>query len=115
MGLWHEGSYAVSPGPDNWPFAAGAWAMYARVDVSVVTVWQLRITPLSATRNVTLSLGTPSGSLATFCAACLNAPAGVMGTYDIILSEGGEPLTVTGGLLFVVPDGDCIIDWFRLL
>jgi hypothetical protein len=124
MGLWHEGSYAISPGADSWAFAPGAWALYSRVDVAAATTWQLRITPLSASRNVTLSLGSPSAAaggtvLATFCAACSGAPAEVMGTYAVNLagSDGDDPspLTVKGGQLFLVPDGECIIDWFRLL
>lgn len=113
MGLWREGSYAISPGPDGWPFAPGAWASFARADVAGAGTWQLRVTPLAAARNVSLALGDPTATVATFCAACVGASAGEMATYNVTLPGG--PLSVTGGVLFLVPDGECVIDWFRLM
>ena len=112
MGLWREGSYGISPGANSWAFEPGAWAMYARTDVSAVTVWQLRIDPMGLNRNVSLSLGSPKSIVATFCAACVAAPSGYLSTFNISLPG---PLTTTGGLLFLLPDGDCIIDWFRFM
>lgn len=112
QGLWREGSYAISPGQNNWPFLPGAWALYRRCDIKGATVFQIRIQPLSTTRTVSLALNTPTNILATFSAQASAAPADVMAIYNVTLSA---PLTVVGGDLFLLPSGGCVIDWFRLL
>jgi hypothetical protein len=114
VGLWREGSYAISPGASSWPFDAGAWASYLRAEAaSGATVFQLRIDPRDAARTVALAVGSPSAVVATFTAAAAGAPAGVVGTYNTSLPA---PLVVpAGAALFLLPDGECVIDWFALL
>ena len=112
VGLWREGSYGISPGTKDWPFAPGAWALYRRVDVAAATVFRIRVKPLAASLTVGVALGTPSGLLATFDAGKSGAVVGVMGTFDVVLNE---PLSVSGGAVFLLPSQGCVIDWFQLL
>jgi hypothetical protein len=117
VGLWREGSYAISPGAGGaggFPFQPGAWASYARTDADAATVFELRITPLSPTRTVSLAVGDPTSVVATFSAAQAGAPAGTMGTYNVSIAVGA-PLTLNGALVFLLPDGECVIDWFRVV
>ena len=113
VGLWREGSYAISPGASNWAFEAGAWASYLRAEAAAgATVLQLRVTPLDAARKVALAVGAPGNVVATFDAAAAGAPADVMATYNVSVSP---PLQVAPGqALFLLPDGGCVIDWFAL-
>ena len=113
LGLWREGSYAISPGPKSWSFDAGAWAMYLRAEAATgATVLGLRITPLEANRTVALAVGSPAGVVAVFDAAAAGAPPGVMALYNVTLAA---PLLVPqGAALFLLPDGPCVIDFFSL-
>jgi hypothetical protein len=112
VGLWREGSFGISPGGNGWPFQPGAWAMFARTDTVAATVFQIRVTPLAADRTVGLAVGDPSSVVAVFSAAASGAPAATMATYNVTLPA---PLTVTGATVFLLPDGACVIDWFRLV
>jgi hypothetical protein len=113
VGLWREGSYGISPGAGGWAFAPGAWALYRRVDVAGARALRLRLAPLAPNLTVALALGTPEGLLATFDAEAAGAPRGVMGVYEVPLL--GQALSVVGGELFLLPSGQCIIDWFQLV
>jgi hypothetical protein len=66
VGLWREGSYGISPGPQGWPFAPGAWALFRRVDVQGATRLRLRVQPAARGLRVGLAMGDPSNVLATF-------------------------------------------------
>ena len=112
QGLWREGSYAISPGPGGFAFAPGAWAVFRRCDLANATVLRIRLQPMDAARTVSLALGSPDNVLATFSAAESSAPAGSFGVYEVLL---GEQVSVSGGELFLLPNGNCIIDWFSVV
>lgn len=111
QGLWREGSYAISGGASRWSFDAGAWALYRRVDLAGATTLQLRVAPLVAGRSIALAIGDPSSLIATWTAAAGDALS-TLATYNVSLAA---PLTVTGADLFILPSGDCIIDWVRFV
>jgi hypothetical protein len=111
VGLWREGSYGISPGPQGWEFAPGAWALYRRVDAAGATRVVLRLAPLVAGLTVGLALGSPGGLLGTFSAAAAGAPLGVMAEYAVQLDQA---LTVQGGEVFLLPSGKVVIDWWQL-
>ena len=111
VGLWREGSYGISPGAGGWPFAAGAWALYRRVDVAGATRLRVRLQPRAAGLRVALALGAPANVLATFDADAAGAAVGVMAVFEVPLAQ---PLTVAGGLVFLLPSEGCVIDWFML-
>lgn len=112
-GLWHEGSYGISPGSSGWPFANNAWAMYHRVDVQGATVFQLAIIPLTSNRLVYLAVNNPSNIVATFNASVSNALPNTMGVYNSSITDyNAMQNNIT---VFLLPDGGCVIDYFRLL
>ena len=111
QGLWREGSYAISGGAGRWSFDEGAWALYRRVDLAGATTLQLRVAPLVANRSITLAIGDPSSSIASWTAAAGDALSTLV-TYNVSLAA---PLTVTGADLFILPSGGCIIDWVRFV
>ena len=111
VGLWREGSYAISPGPKGWPFSAGAWALFRRVDVAGATRLRLRVQPVAGGLRVSLALGEPANVVATFDADAAGAAVGAMAVFEVPLAE---PLTVVGGLIFLLPSAACLIDWFML-
>ena len=109
VGLWREGSYGISPGPRNWAFAPGAWALYKRVDVDASTRFRIRVQPAAKGLVVALAVGEPGNVVATFNADDAGAAVGVMGVYEVPLAQ---PLTVVGGSFFVKPSEACVIDWW---
>ncbi len=111
VGLWREGSYGISPGPQGWDFAPGAWALYRRVDAVGAGRVVLRLAPLVAGLTVGLALGSPEGLVGTFSAAAAGAPLGVMAEYTVALDQA---VTVEGGELFLLPSGKVVIDWWQL-
>ena len=114
VGLWREGSYGISPGPGNWPFQQGAWALYKRVDVVGARAVRLRVGAVGGQGlQVSLAIGTPSGVVAVLALNASAAPAGVMGSHDIALA--GAPLTLSGASVFLLPQSHVVIDWFQLL
>jgi hypothetical protein len=112
VGLWREGSYAITPG--SWTFDEGCWASYLRAEgASGATVFQLRVAPLAVNRRVALAVGSPDAVVAVFDAAAAGAPPSVVATYNVSISP---PLQVpAGAAVFLVPDGGATIDWFALL
>jgi hypothetical protein len=111
VGLWREGSYGISPGPQGWAFAPGAWALYRRVDAVGAGRVVLRLAPLVAGLTVGVALGSPGGVVGTFSAAAAGAPLGVMATYVVQLDQA---VTVQGGELFLLPSDKVVIDWWQL-
>lgn len=111
QGLWREGSYAISGGAARWPFDAGAWALYRRLDVAGATLLQLRVAPLAAGRTVAVAIGEPANVIATWSAPP-DAPLDALAVYNVSLAA---PLTTQGADLFLLPSGVCTIDWLRLL
>jgi len=113
VGLWREGSYAISPGPKNWAFQPGAWALYKRVDVTGATAVVLRVGAAKGSSGgltMSVALGTPDGVIANLALNATAAPVGVMGTFSIPLQ--GAPLTLSGANVFLLPQSQCIIDYF---
>lgn len=112
VGLWREGSYGISPGPQGWDFQPGAWALYRRVDVGGATRLALRVQPLVENLTIGIALGRPDGVVGLFSAASAGAPTGAMAVYTLPLTAA---LTVQGGEVFLLPSGKCVIDWWQLL
>jgi hypothetical protein len=111
VGLWREGSFGISNGPKGWAFSPGAWALYRRVDVDGATRLRLRVQPVAPGLKVALALGAPDRVVATFDADAEGAVVGVMGVYEVPLTQ---PTSVVGGLVFLLPSAGCVIDWFQL-
>ena len=89
----------------------GAWALFRRVDVAGATRLRLRVQPVAGGLRVVLALGEPANVVATFDADAAGAAVGTMAVFEVPLAE---PLTVVGGLIFLLPSAACLIDWFML-
>jgi hypothetical protein len=56
-------------------------------------------------------MGTPSGVVAVLALNASAAPPGAMGSHDVELA--GAPFTLTGADIFLLPQSQCIIDYFE--
>ena len=110
-GLWHAGSFAITPGPHNFPFATPSWARYDNVDAWPAAARSASVrgaAPQGAV--VRLALGSPASP-----AVCVvNLPPGA--TLDVIngtctLPSAPAPFFT----VFLFLDRPATIDWFRFI
>eukprot|EP00054_Salpingoeca_dolichothecata_P010827 m.60181 g.60181 ORF g.60181 m.60181 type:complete len:974 (+) comp19167_c0_seq2:54-2975(+) len=111
-GAWHAGSFAITPGPNNFPFASDAWAVYDNVgNIQCASNCSMVIRAAILTDNTCLSFAfaEPDNVLCELHLAKTNA------SLQVYSAPCTAPLPMRVEKLFVFFNAAVTLDWFQIV